>query len=294
MHIAVTGASGFVGSGLIPELEVAQHTVLRFGRGAERPGWRQWDPITGEPELGIAPPLDAIVHLAGEPVAQRWTASARRRIADSRIVGTRNLVRAIGRLDAKPRVLVAASAIGLYGDRGDQILDETAGPSTGFLADVCQRWEEEADRAVEIGVRVVKIRIGLVLGLCGGALGKMFPPFKLGLGARIGDGSQWMSWILLDDLSAMIRYAMETDSASGVWNGVAPNPVTNAEFTRQLAAAVRRPAWFAAPKFLIRIGLGEMSQILLESQRCIPAAPLAAGFRFRCPELGPALRAVLI
>jgi uncharacterized protein (TIGR01777 family) len=249
--------------------------------------------MQGEPDLRTNPPLDAVVHLAGEPISQRWNDAVKQRIRDSRIVGTRNLVKGISRLETKPRVLVNASAIGLYGDRGQQLLDESAGPAAGFLADVCQGWEAEADRAAELGIRVMKIRTGLVLGRDGGALAKMLPPFRLGLGARLGDGSQWMSWIHLDDLVSMIQFAIEHDAAKGPWNGVAPNPVTNSEFTRQLAAALHRPAWFVAPEFLVKLAAGEMAQILFFSQRCVPAAALAAGFEFRYPELDRALRAVV-
>lgn len=280
MHIAISGAGGFVGRRLIQTLAAGNHTVARLGRDAAK-------------DLPGESPLDAVIHLAGEPVSQRWNEAVKQRIRDSRIVGTRNLVSAMAKLETKPRVLVTASATGFYGNRGEQLLDETAGAGDGFLAEVCRGWEEEADRAAEFGVRVVKIRIGLVLGRDGGALGKMLLPFRLGLGARLGDGSQWMSWIHLDDLVAMIQFAVEQDAARGTWNGVTPNPVTNAEFTRQLAAAVHRPAWFVAPEFLVKLGAGEMSQILFFSQRCVPAAPLAAGFKFRYPELGAALRAVV-
>ena len=280
MHIAISGAGGFVGRRLIQTLAAGNHTVARLGRDAAK-------------DLPRGSPLDAVIHLAGEPVSQRWNEAVKQRIRDSRIVGTRNLVSAMAKLETKPRVLVTASATGFYGDRGEQLLDETAGAGDGFLAEVCRGWEEEADRAAAFGVRVVKIRIGLVLGRDGGALGKMLLPFRLGLGARLGDGSQWMSWIHLDDLVAMIQFAVEQDAARGAWNGVTPNPVTNAEFTRQLAAAVHRPAWFVAPEFLVKLGAGEMSQILFFSQRCVPVAPLAAGFKFRYPELGAALRAVV-
>jgi uncharacterized protein len=293
MYIAVSGATGFIGRHLVKVLEGRQHRTLQLVRGKAGPGQRQWNPIAGEPDLKTEPPLDAIVHLAGEPVSQRWSDSVKKRIRDSRVLGTRNLVDGIAHLAVKPRVLVCASAVGVYGDRGDQLLDESAEAADGFLAQVCQEWEAEADRAEALGVRVVKIRIGLVLGKGGGALAKMLPAFKLGLGARLGNGRQWMSWIHLDDLVSMFQYAVENDQANGVWNGVAPNPVTNADFTRQLAAAVHRPAIFPAPRFLITLGAGEMAQILFNSQRCVPAASLKAGFQFRYPELGPSLQSVV-
>ncbi len=279
MHIAISGASGFVGRRLTANLERSGHRILRLARGRT--------------DLQLDPPLDAVVHLAGEPVSQRWNKEVKQRIRDSRVEGTRNLVAGMAKLENKPKVFVCASAVGLYGERGEQWLDESAAPGVGFLADVCTEWEAEADRAEALGIRVVKIRIGLVLGRDGGALAAMLLPFRLGLGGRLGSGKQWMSWIHLDDLTGMIQFAVENGQARGAWNGVAPHPVTNSEFTRQLAAAVHRPAFFIAPEFLIKLGAGEMAQILFFSQRCRPAAALEAGFQFRYPELGPALRAVL-
>jgi uncharacterized protein (TIGR01777 family) len=249
--------------------------------------------VKGEPDQSALEQCDGIVHLAGETVSQRWNSEVKQRIRDSRVIGTRNLVQAFRTWSKRPQVLVCASAVGLYGDRGDEVLDESAPPGQGFLPDVCREWEAEADAASALGVRVVKIRIGLVLGKEGGALEKMLPPFRLGLGAKLGDGKQWMSWIALDDLTAMIRYALTNPKAEGAWNGVAPNPVRNAEFTQELGRAVHRPAFFTAPRFVVEAGAGEMAQILFFSQRCLPKAPLDAGFTFRYPELGPALRAVL-
>ena len=275
MRIAITGATGFVGRRLAQALETDGHTVLPVGRGAE------------------VPEAEAVVHLAGEPVSQRWNEDVKRRIRESRTEGTRKLVAGMGRLERRPRVLVCASAVGLYGERGEERLTEAAPPGKGFLANVCREWEAEADRAELLGIRVVKIRIGLVLGKDGGALAKMLLPFRLGLGATLGSGQQYMSWIHLDDLVGMIQFALATESAHGAWNGVAPNPVTNAEFTRQLGAAVHRPALLWAPEFVIKAGAGEMAQILFFSQKCVPAAPLAAGFQFRYPDLGPALRDVV-
>jgi uncharacterized protein (TIGR01777 family) len=275
MRIAITGATGFVGRRLTQLLEPDGHTVLRVRRGAE------------------APEADALVHLAGEPVSQRWNEDVKRRIRESRTEGTRKLVAGMARPDRRPRVFVCASAVGFYGERGEERLTETSPAGDGFLADVCREWEAEAGKAEALGIRVVKIRIGLVLGKDGGALEKMLPLFRLGLGAKLGSGRQYMSWIHVDDLVRMIRFALETESARGAWNGVAPNPVTNAEFTRQLGAAVHRPAFWWAPEFVVKLGAGEMSQILFFSQNCVPAAPLAAGFQFRYPELGPALRDVV-
>ncbi|HEU0123294.1 MAG TPA: TIGR01777 family oxidoreductase [Bryobacteraceae bacterium] len=281
MHIAISGATGFVGRRLREILVAHGHTVSRL------PRW------TTEPGLRLEPPLDAIVHLAGEPVSQRWSKEVKERIRSSRVEGTRLLVSAIGKLAVKPQVLVCASAVGFYGDRGEERLTETSPPGEGFLPDVCQAWETEAGRAAAYGVRVVKIRTGLALGRNGGALAKMLLPFRLGLGARLGDGNQWMSWIHLDDLAEMMRFAIEAPGVSGAWNGVSPHPVTNREFTRALGKAVHRPTFLVAPKALIMLGAGEMAQILFASQRCLPEAPLAAGFSFRYPELGPALQAVV-
>lgn len=294
MHIAVTGATGFVGRRLTEQLEGSGHRVLRLSRSGRKEGERKWDPMAGAAELTAEPAIDGIVHLAGEPVSQRWTGEVKQRIRDSRVVGTRNLVEGIAKLARRPKVLVSASAVGLYGDRGDEWLAETATPGSGFLADVCREWEEEADRAEGLGVRLVKVRIGLVLGQEGGALKAMLPAFRLGAGARLGNGKQWMSWIHIDDMTGMIRYALENENARGAWNATAPQPETNAEFTRKLAAAVHRPALFAAPRWVIALGAGEMSQILFHSQRCRPAAAEAAGYRFRHPELGAALRDVLL
>lgn len=276
MTIAITGASGFIGRHLRAVWPAEYRAIARNG---------------ATPELLSG--ADAVIHLAGEPVAQRWTAAAKRRIRESRVEGTRALVDAIARSDPRPKVLVSAAAIGLYGDRGDEWLDESSSPANGFLADVSRDWEAEAARAESFGVRVVKIRFGLVLGRDGGALAKMLPAFRLGLGGPLGDGAQWMSWIHIDDIAGMIRFAVENDNVRGVWNGVSPNPVTNREFTRALAKALHRPAIFPVPKFALRLGAGEMAQILLDSQRCTPKAPLAAGYRFAYPELGPALAAVL-
>lgn len=276
MKIAITGASGFIGRHLRGAWPVDWRIVSRGGASPAK--------LNG---------ADAVVHLAGEPVAQRWTAAAKRRIRESRVEGTRALVDAISGCDSRPKVLVSAAAIGLYGDRGDEWLDEGAAPAHGFLADVSREWEAEASRAETFGVRVVKIRFGLVLGRDGGALAKMLPIFRFGLGGPLGSGDQWMSWIHIDDITGMIRYAVENEGPRGVWNGVAPNPVTNREFTRELAAALRRPAIFPVPRVALGVIAGEMSQILLDSQRCTPKAALAAGYRFEYPKLGPAVAAVL-
>jgi hypothetical protein len=232
--------------------------------------------------------MDAVIHLAGENVAQRWSADVKRRIRDSRVLGTRHLVDAIARVQHRPKVLVCTSAIGYYGERGDEILTESSPQGEGFLADICREWEAEADRAVELGLRVVKLRIGFVLGNDGGALGKILPVFRAGLGGRLGSGQQWMPWIHVDDVAETFIHAVEND-ISGVWNTTSPNPVTNADFTKQLGNVLHRPAMFPVPGFALKLAFGEFGQHMLDSARVIPGAAIAAGYQFRYPELGPAL-----
>jgi uncharacterized protein (TIGR01777 family) len=278
MKVAITGGSGFIGRAVADRLRAEGHTVTPISlRNAPRP-----EAFAG---------CDAVVHLAGEPVAQRWTAATRERILHSRIQGTRSLVTALR--GQPPRVLISASAIGYYGSRGDEILTEEAVAASDFLGQVAVGWEQEARNAEKFGVRVVTPRIGVVLGRGGGALARMALPFRWGVGGRLGTGRQWMSWIHLDDLVAMIEFAILTPALSGAVNAVAPHPVTNAEFTRELAAALHRPALFPVPAIALKLLLGEMSQILLGSQRVIPEAALRAGFRFRYSDAGPALAAAL-
>jgi uncharacterized protein (TIGR01777 family) len=251
-----------------------------------------WDAARGEPPAEALQDADAVVHLAGEPVAQRWTDHARQAIRESRVIGTHNLVQALAKLPRKPAVLVCGSAVGYYGDRGDEILNESSSPGGDTLAQLCIDWEKEAQAAEASGIRVVRVRTGLVLDARGGALPRMLPPFRMGVGGKLGNGRHWMSWIHLDDLAALFQFAL-ANAVSGPLNGVAPNPVINAEFTRALAAAVHRPAIFPVPAFALRLLFGEMSEILLASQRALPQAAEAAGFRFRYPELAPALADVL-
>ena len=232
-----------------------------------------------------------MVHLAGEPVGQRWSASAKRRILDSRVEGTRALLAALR--ERPPNVLVSASAVGYYGFRGDEILTEQSPPASDFLGQVVAAWEHEALEAEKLGVRVVRLRIGVVLGAGGGALQKMLLPFRIGFGGRLGPGTQWMSWIHLDDLVAMILFALRESTLRGVLNATSPHPVTNAEFTRALAHALHRPAVIPVPAFALRLLFGEMSEVLLGSQRAVPEAALLAGFEFRYPEIGAALIQIL-
>lgn len=277
MNIAITGASGFVGTRLSARLTASGHTV--------RPLKRNYG---GE----ALDDCDAVVHLAGEPVAQRWTAAAKARIEGSRTEGTRRLVTALGS-QRRPRILVSASAVGYYGDRGDEPLTESSPPGEGFLPEVCVKWEREALAAQDRGVRVALIRIGLVLGPGGGALAKMVTPFKFGVGGRLGSGAQWMPWVHLDDLCALFAMALSLPLA-GPFNGVSPNPVTNADFTQALAATLHRPAIFPVPRFAIDLLYGEMARILFDSQRVTPQAAEAAGFRFHFKDVAEALRNVLL
>jgi hypothetical protein len=297
VRIAITGASGLIGRRLLKILAADGHSLQVLSRHAGTnlpPGVRLsvWDSGRGAPPAESLQDVDAVVHLAGEPVAQRWTTHVRQTIRESRITGTRNLVQTLARLPHKPQVLVCASAVGYYGSRGDEILNESSAPGGDYLAQLCVDWEKEAQAAEASGIRVVRVRTGLVLDARGGALPRMLPPFRLGLGGKLGNGQHWMSWIHLEDLGALFQFAL-ANPVSGPLNGVAPNPVINAEFTRALASAVHRPAIFPMPAFALRALFGEMSEVLLASQRALPQAAEAAGFRFRYPELAPALAAVL-
>lgn len=250
-----------------------------------------WDAMKGPPAEDALRDAAAIVHLAGEPVAQRWTADVKRRIRESRVTGTRHLVEGMAQLPSKP-ALICASASGFYGSRGDDVLDESSPAGNGFLAEVCVEWEKQAFAAQALGARVTAIRTGLALDPRGGALKQMLPPFRIGVGGRLGDGKQWMPWIHLEDLVGIFLLAIESD-VSGVLNGSAPNPVTNAGFTRELAHVLHRPGLFFVPKPALKLIFGEMADVLFDSQRVLPRATQAAGFEFRYPELGPALRNLL-
>ncbi len=297
MDYLITGATGFIGQKLVRELLSAGNDVNYLGRrrsGAldSRAAFHRWD--AGQlPPLDSVPTVDAIIHLAGEPIAQRWNSEIRGRIRDSRIEGTRKLVSAIAALKHKPSVLVSASAVGYYGDRGDEILTENSGPGTDFLAQVCSDWEREALRARELGLRVVLIRIAVVLGREGGAFKQMLAPFRLGIGGRFGNGRQWMPWIHVDDLVRLLIFAAGNAQVDGPLNGCAPQPIPNADFTKALAAAVHRPAIFPVPKFALKLALGEVAEFVFESQRVVPELTQRAGFTFTYPEIGPALQALL-
>jgi len=296
MNLLVSGAGGLVGRAVCDSLREGGHTVRAFVR---RPTTHEdevfWDPAAGavdEERLGA---VDAVVHLAGEPVAAgRWTRARMDRIRDSRTVGTRILAEALGRMATPPRVLVCASAVGWYGDRADEVLTEDSTPGTGFLAEVCHAWETAADPARTAGIRVVHLRIGVVLARDGGALARMVPPFRWGLGGRLGSGKQWMSWIALEDVVRIIEGSLADETLAGPVNVVAPEPVRNADFTRALARTLGRPALLPAPAFVLRLALGGMAdEALLASARVVPSRLQDAGFRFSEPELGLALGKVL-
>ena len=297
MKCVISGGTGFIGRRIVDRLLRDQHYV---GVWSRQPGREKraavasfsWDPMHGEPPAESINTMDAVIHLAGEPVAQRWNAEVKRRILDSRVLGTRALVDAISRVRHKPKVLVCASAIGYYGDRGIEVLTESSTPGSGFLADVCRGWEKEADRAAEFGLRVIKLRIGFVLGRDGGALAQMVPAFRAFAGGRLGSGKQWMPWIHVNDVAEMFVHVVENDIA-GVLNAAAPNPVTNAVFTREMGKALHRPALFAIPPFALKLAFGELGQHMLDSSRVIPEAAMKAGFPFRYPELAAALRDLL-
>jgi uncharacterized protein len=296
MKIAVAGATGFIGSALTTHLTAAGHRVVRLVRrqaDASR-GDIAWDPHRRLLDTAAFDGVTAVVNLAGEPVAERWTAERKRRIKESRVEATSLLASTLVGLARPPRVLVNASAIGIYGDRGDEMLDEAAEPGKGFLADVARAWEEAAKPVVERGIRTVFTRFGIVLSAAGGALEKMLPPFKLGAGGRLGNGKQWMSWISLEDVIGAIDFALTNDRLAGPVNVVAPNPVTNTEFTQELGHAIHRPAVATVPRFALQLAYGEMGEtVLLSSQRVIPQALIRAGFAFRHPLLHDALRVAL-
>jgi uncharacterized protein (TIGR01777 family) len=297
MNILVTGASGLVGSSLIPFLARHTHQVIRLVRSRPKTGAQEifWDPEGGKLDTTLLEGFGAVVHLAGENLAAgRWTERRKQRILESRVAGTRLLARALTDLKRPPEVMVSTSAIGIYGDRGKEILHEESGPGTGFLADVCRQWEQSADAAKGKGIRLVTLRMGMVLSAAGGVLPRMLTPFRMGMGGRVGKGTQFMSWIALDDLLEIILFACTQPSLRGVVNAVAPEPVTNRVFTQTLGRVLRRPAIMPVPAFAIRLIFGEMGeQLLLSSARVEPAGLRAAGFRFRHPQLEAALRSVL-
>ncbi len=294
-RVAVTGSSGLIGSALVRALEGAGSTVIRLVRRAPRPGEVRWDPAAGRIDAEGLAGVEAVVHLAGEPIAaERWTAERKRRIRESRVQGTGLLAGALASLPTPPGVLVSGSASGYYGHRGDEVLTEDAGPGDNFTAEVAREWEAATAPAAAAGIRVTHVRLGIVLSPDGGALAKMLPVFRCGLGGQLGHGRQWMSWASLRDTVAAIRMALIAPALAGPVNVCAPEPVTNAAFTRALARALGRPALLAVPAFALRLALGQLAEeTLLASTRMVPTRLERAGFAFRDPALGPTLERLL-
>lgn len=297
MNIAVTGASGLVGSALVPFLSTGGHRVVRVVRSVPKPGEDavHWDPQTGQLDPASLEGLDAVVHLAGENIAAgRWTAEQKARIQDSRVKSTGLLCETLAKLSQPPKVLVCASAIGYYGNRGDETLYEDSPAGSGFLAEVCKAWEAATQPASQAGIRTVLLRIGVVLSPAGGALAKMLLPFKMGLGGVIGSGNQYWSWIGVDDVLGAVHHALMTAGLAGAVNAVAPQPATNTEFTKTLGRVLGRPTFLPLPGFAARLALGEMADdLLLASTRVEPRKLVATGYSFRQPALEGALRHLL-
>ena len=302
MRTGITGATGLIGRALASELAERGHEVVALTRreGALTgfpPGVRsaRWNPRgdgTNADPAGVLEGLDALVHLAGEPVGKRWTTARKRAIRESRVEGTKALVAALGTARNRPSRLLAASAVGYYGARGDEELAEDAASGHDFLAEVCREWEAAAGAARDCGIETASLRIGVVLSPKGGALATMLPPFRLGVGGRLGNGRQWTAWIHLADVAAAIAHLLEAPAGSleSTYNLTSPNPVTNAAFTKALGKALRRPTIFPAPGLAMRLAFGEMADaLLLSGQRAVPGRLLAAGFQFGHPSIGPAL-----
>jgi hypothetical protein len=301
MRVAVTGATGLVGSALVPLLVARGHEVVRLVRGkagapaAGKITDAEWHPERGEIDAAALAGVDAAVHLAGENISEgRWTEEKKRRIIESRRQGTRLVSETLARLDPRPRALVSASATGFYGDRGDELLNEQSASGKNFVSHVCREWETATEPARTAGVRTVMLRFGIVLSREGGALQKMLTPVKLGVGGKLGSGKQFYSWITIDDAVAAILFALGNETLSGPVNLVSPQPVTNGEFTRALGHAANRPTLFAVPAFAARLAFGEMAdELLLASARVEPVRLKAAGFEFKHPTLEVALRHLL-
>ena len=285
----MTGGTGFIGAAVCQALAGAGHTVTVVTRDPQRTGGAAigWEGVSA-----AVRETDALVNLAGEPLGSgRWDARQKQLIRDSRVRVTRTLVGAVAAGEPRPKVLVNASAIGYYGPRADEVLDESAGPGTGFLADVCRAWEEAALAAEDLGLRVVRLRLGVVLAADGGALARMLPPFRAFLGGPIGSGRQWMSWIHRDDVTGLVADTLANESYHGAVNATAPQPVTNRDFARMLGRVLARPAWLPTPAFALRLMVGEMADLLLSGQRVLPGVADRLGYRWRFTELGGALQA---
>jgi len=297
-RILVSGVSGPIGAALVPSLKTNGATTARLMRADSRSSTATAnETVPWDPAKAISPDavsgFDAVIHLAGESIIGRWTAEKKTRIRDSRVMGTRNLAQALAAAKDKPQVFLSSSAIGYYGNRGDELLNENSAPGTGFLAEVCREWEAATEPAAAAGIRTVQLRTGVVLSPKGGALGKMLTPFKMGVGGRIGDGRQWMSWIDVEDMVGAIQHILNTD-LHGPVNMVAPEPVTNVEFTTTLASVLSRPAFFPMPALAVRLAFGEMGEtVLLGSQRVNPGQLLEKKYRFQFRTLGASLENIL-
>ena len=291
--ILVSGSSGLIGAALVPALQSNGYEVVRLVRGASasgRVGWDPAQPLAPESVSGF----EVIIHLAGESIVGRWTEAKKRRIRESRVQGTRALAAALAKAPQPPRLLISASAIGYYGNRGEETLREDSSSGEGFLPEVCREWEAAAAPASKAGIRAVQMRFGVVLSALGGALQKMLLPFRMGVGGKVGNGRQWMSWIAIDDLVGAIQHVIKTDTLQGPVNGVGPGPVRNAEFTKTLASVLSRPAIFPMPGFAARLAFGQMAdELLLASQRVEPAKLMASGYVFQKPDLSTALEDIL-
>jgi uncharacterized protein (TIGR01777 family) len=297
MKVLVTGASGLVGTALIPKLKAAGHDVYKLVRAEPNrsAGEIKWDPMEGTLDAESLEGLEVVIHLAGESVSEgRWTDEKKRKIRESRSKGTRLLSETLAGLKQKPRVLISASATGFYGDRGDEVLTEQSASGNDFLAEVCREWELATQPAAQGGIRVANLRFGVILAGAGGALKKMLTPFKLGVGGRVGSGEQYMSWIAIDDAVGVILFALETEGLRGPVNVVAPHPVTNLEYTKTLGNVLSRPTIFTVPKFAARLAFGEVADaLLLSSARVEPSRLKEAGYQFKYPELESALHHII-
>lgn len=294
MNVLISGASGMVGTALGAILKGEGHTVVQLVRGNPKAGDVAWDPLGGKLDSAALAGVDAVVHLAGENIGERWTDAKKKAIRESRTLGTTTLCEALAKMSVKPKVLVSASAIGFYGNRGDDILNESSAPGTGFLPDVCKEWEASTKAAQDASIRTVLIRIGIILSKKGGALAKMLFPFKMCVGGVIGSGKQYMSWIELQDMVSAIVFALKTEALRGPVNLVAPRAVTNHEFTKTLGKVLSRPTIFPMPAFAAHAAFGEMANdLLVGGCRVVPERLTEAGFGFKHPELEGALRAAI-
>lgn len=293
MRIIISGASGLIGSAVVARLQSAGDQVTRLVRGTAKTGEIHWIPA-GSVDLSALEGSDAVVHLAGETIAGRWTSTKKSRIVNSRVQGTMTIAAALARLQQKPKVFVSASAIGYYGSRGDELLDENSSSGTDFLAEVARQWESATEPAARAGVRVVLLRFGAVLSGHGGALAKMLPAFRTGVGGRLGSGKQWFSWVSLDDAAAAVEHATNNTALRGPVNVVSPNPVTNEEFTKTLGAVLHRPTILPMPEFAVKLAFGEMGEsLLLGSQRVLPKKLPESGYKFIHANLTDALKAAV-